>query len=275
MHSLPSPCSIISTIHFPILLLLLSSLEIYSPEPNNAWQQSFTSSGHHLLVLSPSPHLLTPKGSDKGKPMLTKAIIHLEPVKNDFFFWLRSVYPQSHLKPKNISSLKNVISLWTKRLFAHQHCKCHSEPCTLHMCKSLAKKSVTQPPKKACASLYLAKMTRTRIRKGGNSFLHLMRKEWLGIAWAFRVKTRPKQKALYQLSTVLKESRHCCKMAYPIFPNLKKLFSTSAFNWLLKIHKLTFEAIPKSCFQSLKKCFRPHWFFWQLLTKQLMFLFSW
>lgn len=106
MHSLPSPCSVISTIHFPILLLLLSSLDISPPDPNNAWQQSFMSSGHHLLVLSASPHLLTPKGSNKRKPMLAKAVIHLEPVKNDFSFCLRSIYPQTHFKPKNVPSLK-------------------------------------------------------------------------------------------------------------------------------------------------------------------------
>lgn len=109
MHSLPSPCSVISTIHFPILLLLLSSLDISPADPNNAWQQSFMSSGHHLLVLSPSPHLLTPKGSDKRKLVCTKAIIHLEPVNNYFSWCLSRTYPQTHFKPKNTSSLKYVL----------------------------------------------------------------------------------------------------------------------------------------------------------------------
>lgn len=195
MHSLPSPCSVLSTIRFPILLLLLSSLDIYSPDPNNAWQQSFMSWGHHLLVLSPSPHLLTPKGFDKRKPMFTKAIIHQEPVKNDFSLWLRSICPRSHLKPKNISSLKYAISLWMKRLFAQYCCKCHSEPCTLHMCKSLAKSQSHNLPSKPLQASTCQKKTRTRIRKVCNSFLHLMRKEWLGIVWAFSIMIPAKGKS--------------------------------------------------------------------------------
>lgn len=196
--SLPSPSSVISTSPLPYLpptTLLLSFLDTYPPDPNKAWQQSFLSSGHHLLALPPSPHLFILKGFDKGKPVFTRARIHLDPVTNDFSIWLRSVYPQSQLKPKNKSASKEIFSLQMKRLFAYCCCKCPSKPCVLHMCKSLMKSQSHNLPSKPLQAFTCQEKTRTRIMKVCNSFLHLMSREWLGIEGAFRIMTLAKRKS--------------------------------------------------------------------------------
>lgn len=187
--------------YLPTTTLLLYS---YPPDPNNAWQQSFVSSGHHLLALPPSPHLFIPKGFNKRKPVFTRARIHLEAAKNDFSIWLRSVYPQSQLKPKNISASKYLFSLQMKRLFVYYCCKCHSKPCLLHMCKRLIKSQSHNLPSKPLQVFTCQEKTRTRIMKVCNSFLHLMCKEWLGIEWVFRIMTLAKSSVL---SMVTKKSR--------------------------------------------------------------------
>lgn len=182
--------------YLPPATLLLSSLDTYPPDPNNAWQQSFMSSGHHLLVLTPFPHLCILKRFDKRKPVFTRAGIHLEPVQNDFSTWLRSVYPQSQLKPKNISVSKYLFSLWMKRLFACYCCKCHSKPCILHMCKRWIKRQSRNLPNKPLQTFTCQEKTRTRIMEVCNCFLHLMSKVWLGIEQAFR---SPKEKLCFNL----------------------------------------------------------------------------
>lgn len=120
LSSITKSCNISSPLpYLPPTTRLLSSLDTCPPDPNNGWQQSSRSSGHHLLALPPAPHICIPKGFGMRRPEFTRARIHLEPLKGNLCIWLKSMYLHSWLKPKNVPASNYYYCHYEQRDFLH------------------------------------------------------------------------------------------------------------------------------------------------------------